>query len=827
MFTLFQWLVRIVSGLLLTGFGIGALTYYFAARSLPDYDETYAVEGISAPVEIVRSTENVPHIFGATDEDVYFGLGLAHAQDRLWQMVMARRTVQGRLSEVFGAQTLKTDELMRRLDLYGLAVSSVAAQDPKTNAALEAYAKGVNEWITQVNSGALGRGAPEFFWFKNEIAYWTPADSIALMKLMALKNTSQIEDEVLRARVGMLSKDWVRDVLPDATGSAAIAMPDYAGLFNAPLPGRRSAEDLPKPALWPVPDRQSQGASNAFAAAPQRSAAGGALLANDPHSQFSAPTQWYLARLQLQSGGVIGATLPGIPAVLVGRNAKLGWGMTTTFADDQDVVMEALNPANPQEYLTATGPQPFLTRRAIIDVKDGTPITVMLRWSANGPILPGSHFNLAQITPRGHVAALEWTALDPSDTTIGATIDLMRAQTMEQAVTAGERVIAPVMNLTLADESGIGMVTIGALPARTPNHETKGRLPAPGTNPANLWPQSPESRRQPYANNPRDLRPTSGIVGNTNNKIVDRPFPNHVSYSWGDTQRIQRLTLLMGEREVHTRESFIAAQLDAVSPAARGLLPIVGADLWFSGPDAAIGTVDRKRQTALQLLADWDGEMNEHLPEPLIYAAWMRALQHRLLQDELGPLADQFTALEPVFIERVFRNVDGAAKWCNVMQSAPVETCTDIARTALDDALLELSQTYGENVESWRWGDAHEARHDHEVLGRVPFLQWFTNIRQSTSGGDFTLMQGGTMGTGPAPYANVHGASYRGVYDFADPDSSVFIIDTGQSGHPLSRHYDDMAELWRRGEYVPMSLDPALARAAAAGITRLELKAPE
>ena len=127
MFALFKWLVRIVSGLLLFGLAVGTLAYYFASRSLPDYDETYAVEGISAPVEIVRSTENVPHIFGATDADVYFGLGLAHAQDRLWQMVMARRTVQGRLSEVFGAQTLKTDELMRRLDLYGAAVSSVAA----------------------------------------------------------------------------------------------------------------------------------------------------------------------------------------------------------------------------------------------------------------------------------------------------------------------------------------------------------------------------------------------------------------------------------------------------------------------------------------------------------------------------------------------------------------------------------------------------------------------------------------------------------------------------------------------------------------------------
>ena len=190
--------------------------------------------------------------------------------------------------------------------------------------------------------------------------------------------------------------------------------------------------------------------------------------------------------------------------------------------------------------------------------------------------------------------------------------------------------------------------------------------------------------------------------------------------------------------------------------------------------------------------------------------------------DELGPLAEEFTHIEPLFIERVFNDTDGAGVWCDVIQSAPVETCTDMARLSLDDALVWVGENYGAVLESLRWGDAHQATHDHPVLGEVPILNWFVNIRQSTSGDDNTLLRGRVSGVDPHPFYNVHAAGYRGVYDFADPDSSVFVISTGQSGHPLSRHYDDLGVRWRQGEYIPMSLDPALARAAAVGVTVLE-----
>ncbi|NVO27923.1 penicillin acylase family protein [Donghicola sp. C2-DW-16] len=815
----FTWLLRITVALVAMCTVLVVAIYYLAARSLPDYEQNIQLSGAHGPIEIVRDTAAVPHIFAQNDYDVFFGLGYAEAQDRLWQMFMMRRTAQGRLSELFGDRTLKVDQLMRQLDLYSLATASVEAQTPEALEALTGYAAGVNARLREINEKALGRGTPEMFLFPAQIAPWTPADSLAIMKLMSVQLSGHLEAEVLRAQISMaLTPERVKDILPDVPGEGIAALPAYAALFDqTDLPKFASYAPDTNP-LSPFNEMDFAGASNAFVASDTRSAAGGALLANDPHLGFSAPTIWYLARLELQSGGVIGGTIPGIPIILSGRSEKLGWGVTSAYLDDQDLYIEELNPDNPNEYRTDKGFEPFTERPTIIRIKDQAPQTFTLRWTRNGPVMPPDHYNIGSITPRGHVAALAWTMLTPHDTSFSAAYKIMTAKSVPAAIDAGEDYIAPAQNLSLADAQGnIGMKLIGAMPRRQANHQSEGRMPSPGWLSRNRW----RGRFDYRSVNPEFLNPEGGILGNTNNKMVDRPFPEHVSFEWGDTERIQRFQRLMQARKVHTRESFIEAQLDTVSVTARTLLPLIGADLWFTGEAAPEGTKERTRQIALQMLADWNGEMNEHMPEPLIYSAWVRALQDRLIRDDLGPLANRFHHVEPLFIERVFRNIDGASQWCDVRQSETTETCAQMAQLALDDALVWISETYGSKLQSLRWGDAHLATHDHQVLGEIPVLKYFVNIHQSTSGGDDTLLRGLTKGTGKDPFLNVHGAGYRGVYDFADPESSVFVTSTGQSGHFLSRHYDDLGVRWRLGEYVPMSLDPELARAANLGITHI------
>ena len=233
-----------------------------------------------------------------------------------------------------------------------------------------------------------------------------------------------------------------------------------------------------------------------------------------------------------------------------------------------------------------------ITPAGVIEVAGEADVTITRRWTENGPVLPGQHFDLATITPPGHVMSMAWTALSDRNTSIQTGMRLMRAQTIEDGIAAGEDFVAPAQNLMLAAADGrIAMQVIGRMPWRMNDHETQARMPAPGWVAANRW-----QGMTLYFANPRFIDPESGMLGNTNNRTVDRAFPLHVTHDWGDTQRITRLSRLMEARDVHTRDSFIEAQLDTVSAAARNILHLVARDLWFTGEAAPAGTPERRRQ---------------------------------------------------------------------------------------------------------------------------------------------------------------------------------------------------------------------------------------
>jgi penicillin amidase len=812
---LFRLLLALTAAAAAAGAGAAALVWYLAARSLPDYEAQWRLPGLSAPVEIVRDAHAVPHVLADTDEDAMFGLGFAHAQDRLWQMEVQRRAAQGRLSELFGREALRTDRAMRALDLAGHARAAVQTQTPATRALLDAYARGVNARLRAVNERALGRGAPEFFLFGGAaLAPWTAADSLAVVKLMALRLTVSARLEARRARLtARLTPERLADIDLGAPDPALLAPPAPPRPDAAALEAARLASTFP---LSPFAEPGFGGASNAWAVDGRRSATGAPLLATDPHLWLSAPSVWHLARLRSPGFDVIGASIPGVPAVLIGRNDRFAWGLTTAHVDDQDLFIERIDPDDPGRYLTPDGWRAFETRRETIRVAGGGAETVTLRRTQRGPVAPpDSDLDFSSVTPEGHVVSLAWTALTADDGSLAAAHALMRAGSLAEGEAAAALHTAPAQNVVMADANGVGLVVAGVAPLRREDSRTRGAVPSLGWLPENQW-----IGRIPAAETPRALNPEGGAVANANNRTTDAAFPRHLTFDWPEPYRIRRIAARLGDRAFHSRESFVELQTDTVSDMARAVLPVIARELWW-GADSAPSDGPPERAEALRLLRDWNGAMSEHDAAPLIFTVWVRALTRRLAEDELGPLLGDIPAAHPLLIERAFHDVGGASRWCDVVKTPDVEPCAEIARRALDDALAELSRRFGPRPSSWRWGAAHVATHVHTPLGYGRLAGMLLNIAHETSGGDHTVMVGQTRGRGENPEANVHAAGFRAVYDFADLDRSLFVIATGQSGHPLSRHYDDLGTLWRRGDYVPMSLDPADARAGALGVTRL------
>jgi len=339
--------------------------------SVPAIDGTVSLPGPDARIEILRDAWGIPHVLAETPRDAYFGLGFVHAQDRLFQMEQQRRLAQGRLSELLGSSTLAFDRFLRTLGLYRAAEESVAALDPATLNALEAYAAGVNAYI----AGHKGALAPEFaLLMAPDPEPWRPADSVAWLKVMALHLSGNWREEALRARlVALLGAEKAATFFPAHPAEAPVIL-DKANLPSGEWP--QSLLDL-------LP--QSGNGSNNWVIDGRHTASGLPMLANDPHLGFSMPAVWYLAHLEAPGLSVAGATLPGIPMIVVGTNGRIAWGITNTGPDTQDLFIERPDPDDPSRYLTPEGSAPFARREETIAVRFGSDVTFTVEETRHGP----------------------------------------------------------------------------------------------------------------------------------------------------------------------------------------------------------------------------------------------------------------------------------------------------------------------------------------------------------------------------------------------------------------------------------------------------------
>jgi penicillin G amidase len=784
-----RWAARGLLALILALMAAGGGGIFWLRTSLSQVDGVIRLAGLEAPVTVVRDRFAIPHIAAENMADAGFALGFVHAQDRLWQMEFQRRLGAGRLSEIVGPAALPGDRFMRTLGLYRRAEAGFGHLEPATRAWLEAYAAGVNAYL------ATRSGAPplEFLILRHErIEPWRPADSLVWVRVMALDLSLNWQDELARARLaGRLSREQIADLWPDYPDDAPVTLSELA----AGLPFDALAGALPQAPL------RGQG-SNAWVVAGSRSATGAPLLANDPHLGLQAPGVWYLAHLRSPGAELIGATLPGVPAVALGNNGTIAWGLTNTGPDTQDLFVERIDPSNPGRYLAPGGALPFATREEVIRIKGEEPVVLVVRETRHGPVLSGLLPDTEATFGGGHAVALSWTGLDEDDATLQALLGLASARDWETFVEALSDVGSPMQNVLYADVHGhIGFIAPGRVPVRKAGD---GRWPVPGWTGAYDW-----QGLIPYDELPRALDPQAGVLLNANNRIVPENFPHFLTADWEPAYRARRLEAAL-EGDGHSLESFARLQADQLSLLAEDFLPVMLEAEAAGGEAAAMAA----------RLSAWDRVMRVDAAEPLVFAAWYRELSRLIYADELRDLFPAFWGIRPRFMARVLSERE---VWCDDVGTDRTETCAELIARALEIALEDLGRRFGDHPTEWRWGRAHLARMTHAPLGEQPWLAWLLNVVPPTGGDGATIDVGHYRIRDPErPFANVLAPSYRGLYDLADLDRSRFVAATGQSGNPLSAHYRDLTELWRRGATVSMSRHPDDYEADAIGRLRLE-----
>jgi penicillin amidase len=389
------------------------------------------------------------------------------------------------------------------------------------------------------------------------------------------------------------------------------------------------------------------------------------------------------------------------------------------------------------------------------------------------------------------VIAFSWTALAEDDRSMQAALKFARAREWDGFLAAARDFQSPQQNIVYADvEGNIGFVAAGRVPHRRPTNDLKGMAPAPGWLEKYDW-----VGEVPFEQLPRSFNPPSGAIVTANHRITPPGYAHFISSDWQPPYRADRIQQLLEATPKHTVESFAAIQADVVSGAMRELLP----KLLATRPRS------EEARKALELLGKWNGAMAPDRAEPLIAWAWWRELARALYADELGEAFRQNWSSRAVFLSGVLSGDAEKARWCDNVRTPAVETCEEVLALSLDAALEDLRRRYGEDASRWRWGPAHEARHEHRPFGRQPLLARLFDISVPSPGDAYTVNVGrNNLNDEARPYANRHAASLRAIYDLADLEKSLYVHSGGQSGNLLSEHYKAFAQAWSRNEYIPM-----------------------
>jgi len=765
---------------------LAALTTWLN-RSIPPIRGQESLSGLGAPVEVTWDSLGVPHITAASDSDALEALGYLHARDRLWEMETMRRAAEGRLAEILGPAALDADRYLRSLDIPYAASRCERAMAPETRSLALAYVRGINRWIT-AHPRPLG---PEFQLLRFTPGPWTTNQLFEMGRLMAWDLVNAGGELDLARAAAKLGPERVKELFPSYPDSAAVILPKGSGHWATMRPGvgARKAAALPSaflrladiPAIPPLAAQLLDAASisrasNSWVIGPSRTRSGKPILANDPHLMLRAPSLWYLAVIESPGFHVAGATVPGLPAVALGHNRRIAWGLTNVGVDDVDYVIERLSD-DLSKVQTPTGWADLTVVRDSIRVRGRAAVPFTLRRGPHGPLVGrppdgDPHTELA----------LRWNAHDPSDElTAMLGVDRAGSWTEFRAALAGFK--APEQNWIYADVDGnIGYQMSGAVPVRRSGN---GLLPTPGWTDEGKWERYLDFEQLPWT-----LNPPEGFIVTANNRVIGPEYPYLITTNWDLGYRAERIRelILAGGGGRFSADDVRRMQMDTVDAFARWAKEI-----------AAKAAGDVSRPDVASALHEWSGVMGADRTEPSIFWTWYRALQRLTFEDELP---NGYAPSSP--LHRWLRA--GTSPWFDDVRTPEKEDLPQLAARAMREALPI--------AEGKRWGALHRTVSAH-MLGSQGILDRLLglNIGPTPRAGSLYTVDVADFGRRP-PYLNTHAASFRQVVDLADIEHGGMIITTGESGNPLSRRYRDQVGRWMRGELWTVPLEKADVHAA-------------
>jgi len=758
--------------------GVG---FWFVRRPWPQVKGEINVQGLSTPVKVIRDEWGVPHIYAENERDLFFAQGYVHAQDRLWQMEFNRRVGSGTLSAALGEATLDTDRFLRTLGLRRAAEKDLALMDEETRAILQAYADGVNAYVDTHR----GRLPLEFTILGVDPAPWTPLDTLAWGKVMALNLCSNYDYELLRARIiAELGEEAAQQLLPPYPDGAPVIVPPEARSYDW-LRGTHADKPDALAALLGSPG--AGWGSNNWVVHGSRTATGKPLLADDTHLGLDMPSIWYENGLHGGRFDIVGYSFPGVPMVIVGHNQRIAWGVTNLPADVQDFYIEKLDdPANPSKYEFKGEWQDLQIVRETIEVKGGEPVPLNVLITRHGPIMNDVLGGMEDAEP----LALQWTALE--GTYLFRGVSLINLATnwddFRQALNSWD---APSQNFVYADvEGNIGYQSPGKIPIRAVGHQ--GLVPVPGWTGEYEW-----QGFIPFDELPRAFNPPAGFFASANNKVISDDYPYHLAYEWSASYRAQRITDLLAADESVTLEDLRNIHAQTYSLPAEALRPYL----------LAVQPGNDLQVKALELVKAWDLYLEADRAGASVYQVWYWFLAQNTLRDGLGDsLMEDYLGFEQDHVQTMIALMaQPNSAWFDDKTTPAVETRDDIVRRSLADAVAWLSERYGDDPTKWEWGRLHSKTFIHQPLGQsgIGLLESLFNSRTIPARGDPFTVDAAWLDFNE-PFAMTGGASQRYIADLSDWDNSRSIHTTGQSGQLFHPHREDFINLWQNVDYHPM-----------------------